>query len=74
MDFDLGRPISAPHDVDNDVDNAVDGQTIEIDLTDTAVGPVVEIDLTDSVVCESEITLESGDRVETGVVGSRPER
>jgi len=40
----------------------------EIDLTE----PGVEIDLRDGVVYGSEITLESGDTLETGTVGSLP--
>ena len=60
-----------------------DDPPIEIDVTDTAQPPgfdvgiadpaegaVLEIDLTDRVVYESQITLESGDTLETGIVGS----
>ena len=43
---------------------------VEIDLTeDAAEAASVEIDLTDRTVYDSEITLESGDTLESGVVG-----
>ena len=44
--------------------------SLERDLDDPAEDePVIEIDLTDRTVYDSEITLESGDRLESGVVG-----
>ena len=43
---------------------------VEIDLTQTAEAePAIEIDLTDRSVYDSEVTLESGDTLESGVVG-----
>ena len=41
---------------------------VEIDLTDAAV----EIDLREPVRYESEITLESGETLESGIVGPPP--
>ena len=40
----------------------------EIDLTE----PAVELDLRDRVIYGSEVTLESGDRLESGIVGPFP--
>jgi hypothetical protein len=44
----------------------------EIDLTEPEVAPVIEIDLRDRVVYGSEITLETGDTLESGIVGPLP--
>ena len=50
---------------------------VETDLTDPALEidlrePAVEIDLREPVAFESEITLETGETVESGIVGPPP--
>ena len=56
--------------VDIDLTDTAQRPAVDIDLTGPAGAAAPEIDLTDSVVYESEITLESGDTLETGIVGT----
>jgi uncharacterized iron-regulated membrane protein len=56
--------------IEIDLTDTAQRPAVEIDLTDTAGGAALEIDLTDSAVYDSEITLESGETLETGIVGS----
>ena len=44
----------------------------EIDLTEPQAEPGLEIDLRDRIVYGSEITLESGETLESGIVGPLP--
>ena len=60
--------------VDIDLTDTAQRPAVDIDLTGPAGAAAPEIDLTDSVVYESEITLESGDTLETGIVGSAAAR
>jgi uncharacterized iron-regulated membrane protein len=76
MGIDLTDTAEVPP-IDFDPVEATEVPPMEIDLTDAAESPAtenLELDLTDSVLCESEITLESGDTLETGIVVSRPPR
>jgi hypothetical protein len=41
---------------------------------DVAAEADIEIDLRDSVLYDSVVTLESGDRLESGIVGGGPHR
>ena len=61
--------IAADPPFEADLSDTADHPVFDVDLTDTAEAAALEIDLTDSTVYESEITLESGDRLETGIVG-----
>jgi uncharacterized iron-regulated membrane protein len=70
LDVDLTGIAGDDPPVEVDLTDTAQRRVVEIDLTDTAQRPVVDIDLTDAVVYESEITLESGDTLETGIVGS----
>lgn len=65
------RPEPAPPPPPGALD--IDGPALTGPVPDSVAAPA-EIDLRDSVVHDSEVLLESGDRLESGIVGWTPRR